>query len=78
MLKTTCIYSLTLVNTPCNLWQRKIPLAKLSKSQGARQKLWNVQFLIAVLSAAGDVKMRMIIFLETCVPETLKGIMSNN
>ena len=29
---------------PCNLWQGKIPLARLSQFQRARQKLWNVQF----------------------------------
>ena len=44
MLKTTCIHSLASVNTPCNLWQGKIPLAKLLQSQRARQKLWKAQF----------------------------------
>ena len=38
MFQTTYIHSLTSVNTPCNLWQGKILLARLSKSQRARQK----------------------------------------
>ena len=37
--KKTCIHSPTSVNTPCNLWQGKIPLAGLSQPQRARQKL---------------------------------------
>ena len=39
MFKRTCIHSLTSVNTLCNLWQGKIPFARLSQSQRARQKL---------------------------------------
>ena len=38
MFKRTCIHSPTSVNTPCNLWQGKIPLVRLSQSQRARQK----------------------------------------
>ena len=44
LLKTGCIHSLTSGNTPLNLWQWKIPLARLSQPQRARQKLWNVKF----------------------------------
>ena len=44
MFKRTRIHSLTSMITPCNLWLGKIPLDRLSQSQRARQKLWNVQF----------------------------------
>ena len=40
MFKRTCIHSLTSVNTTCNLWREKIPLARLSQSQRARQRLF--------------------------------------
>ena len=69
--KRICVHSLTSVNTSCNLWQGKIPV-RLSQSQRARQKLWNVQFRSLFFSTAGDAKknnFRVIIFFETYVPD---------
>ena len=75
MFKRTCVYSLTSVNTSCNLWQGKIPV-RLSQSQRARQKLWNVQFRSLFFSTAGDAKknnFRVIIFFETYVLDFFYG-----
>ena len=54
--KTTCIHSLTLVNTLCNLYHGKIPLVRLSQTQRTRQKLWKCTISIAVFPAACDAK----------------------
>ena len=78
MLKKTCIRSLTQVNTPCNLWQGKIPLARLSKPQRAWQKLWNIQLwslffrLQAIMQNMENSKV-IKIFLGNMRPENFYG-----
>ena len=52
MFKTKCISSLTPVNTPCNLWGRKIPLTRQNLT-----KVVKCTISIAVIPAAGDAKM---------------------
>ena len=72
MFKRAWIHSLTSVTTLCNSWQGKIPLARLSPPQHARQKLWNVQFpsLFFQLQAMQKKENSRVIifFFETYVP----------
>ena len=76
MFKRTCIHSPTSVNTPCNLWQGKIPLVRLSQSQRARQKLWNVQFPSLFFQLQAMQKRenpRVIIFFRNICPRFCHG-----
>ena len=79
MFKRTCIHSPTSVNTPCNLWQGKIPLVRLSQSQRARQKflckiVYNFDrcfFQLQVMQKRTI--FREIIFFLTYVPDFFHG-----
>ena len=76
MFKRTRIHSLTSVITPCNLWQGKIPLVRLSQSQRARQKLWNVQFPSLFFQLQAMQKRenpRVIIFFRNICPRFCHG-----